>query len=230
MDHSKKLIKSTLINGLWKQNPGFIQLLGMCPLLAMSNSIVNATSLGLATIFVMIVSSGLISLLKGLIPYEIRIPIFILIIASVVTAIDAMMNAWLHSLYTILGIFIPLIVTNCIILARIEAFAIKNSLPISLLDALVMGAGLTIPLIALGAIREVIGQGTLLSGIDTIFPSLKPIVIMPIDYPGFLITLLPPGAFFILGMMIAVYNWINSYFEKKSEESQSSGISISQKV
>jgi electron transport complex protein RnfE len=197
-------------NSLWKQNPGLVQLLGMCPLLAMSNSVVNAAGLGLATVFVMGMSNYAVALLRGFIPYEIRIPVFILIIAALVTVVDFAMNAWLHDLYLVLGIFIPLIVTNCIVLARVEAFAAKNAAVASALDGAMMGLGLTLVLVALGAIRELVGQGTLLTGIDMVIPSAKPLQILSEDYPGFLVAILPPGAFFVLGLLIAGRNWIEA--------------------
>lgn len=197
-------------NSLWKQNPGLVQLLGMCPLLAMSNSVVNAAGLGLATVFVMALSNYAVSLLRSFIPYEIRIPVFILIIAALVTVVDFAMNAWLHDLYLVLGIFIPLIVTNCIVLARVEAFAAKNEAVASALDGAMMGLGLTLVLVALGAIRELIGQGTLFTGIEMIIPSAKPWQIFSEDYPGFLVAILPPGAFFVLGLLIAGRNWIEA--------------------
>ncbi len=197
-------------NSLWKQNPGLVQLLGMCPLLAMSNSIVNAAGLGLATVFVMGMSNYAVALLRSFIPYEIRIPVFILIIAALVTIVDFAMNAWLHDLYLVLGIFIPLIVTNCIVLARVEAFAAKNAAVASLLDGAMMGLGLTLVLVTLGAVRELIGQGTLFTGIEMLIPSAKPLQILSPDYPGFLVAILPPGAFFVLGMLIAGRNWIEA--------------------
>ncbi|MDD5250262.1 MAG: electron transport complex subunit E [Rhodocyclaceae bacterium] len=197
-------------NGLWKQNSGLVQLLGMCPLLAMSNSIVNAAGLGLATVFVMALSNYAVALLRSFIPYEIRIPVFILIIAALVTVVDFAMNAWLHQLYLVLGIFIPLIVTNCIVLARVEAFAAKNAAVAAALDGAMMGLGLTLVLVVLGAIRELVGQGTLLTGIEMIIPTAKPWQIMSADYPGFLVAILPPGAFFVLGLLIAGRNWLEA--------------------
>jgi len=197
-------------NGLWKQNAGIVQLLGMCPLLAMSNSIVNAAGLGIATIIVMALSSGTVSILRGFIPYEIRIPVFILIIAALVTGIDLAMNAWLHQLYLVLGIFIPLIVTNCIVLARVEAYAAKNPPLSATFDATMMGLGLTLVLVVLGAVRELVGSGTLFAGIEMLVPGAHAIQIMPADYPGFLVAILPPGAFFTLGCLIALRNWIDA--------------------
>jgi len=195
-------------NGLWKQNAILAQLLGLCPLLAVSGTMVNAVSLGLATILVMTVSSFAVSLLRGLIPYEIRIPIFILVIAALVTVVDLLFNAYLHDLYLVLGIFIPLIVTNCIVLARVEAFAAKNSAGLSAYDGAVMGVGFVWVIGLLGAIREFVGQGTLFSGIEMIVPGLSAWQILPEDYPGFLLAILPPGAFFVLGLMIAARNWL----------------------
>ena len=197
-------------NGLWKQNVILTQVLGLCPLLAISTSMVNAVSLGLATIVVMALSNLAISSLRQLIPYEIRIPVFILIIAALVTIIDLAFNAWLHDLYLVLGIFIPLIVTNCIVLARVEAYAAKNPVGASTLDGLAMGIGFVWVIGLLGLIREFIGQGTLFSGIEMIVPSLSAIQVLPDDYPGFLIAILPPGAFFVLGLMIAGRNWLDA--------------------
>ena len=196
-------------NGLWNQNPVLGQMLGLCSLLAISTSTVNAVSLGLATILVMGLANLIVSALRSFIPYEIRIPIFILIIAALVTVVDMAMNAWLHDLYLVLGIFIPLIVVNCIVLARVEAFAAKNSAGLSAFDGVMMGIGFVWVIGLLGAIREFIGQGTLFSGIDMVFPGATAWQILPEDYPGFLIAMLPPGAFFVLGLMIAGRNWMD---------------------
>jgi len=208
-------------NGLWKQNSGIVQLLGMCPLLAMSNSVVNAAGLGIATIAVMALSNWAVALLRSLIPYEIRIPVFILIIAALVTVVDLAMNAWLHSLYLVLGIFIPLIVTNCIVLARVEAFAAKNPPVASALDGAMMGLGLTLVLIVLGAVREFVGTGALFAGIDMIVPSARAVQILPADYPGFLVAVLPPGAFIVLGFLIALRNWIEARAERRRQRAMS---------
>lgn len=197
-------------NGIWKQNCGIVQILGLCPILAISTNIVNAVSLGLATILVMAMSNLVIAALRNFIPYEIRIPVFILIIAALVTVVDLAFNAYLHELYLVLGIFIPLIVTNCIVLARVEAFAAKNEPGNSTVDGIAMGIGLTLVLAVLGAMREVVGSGTLLSGIDMLIPGAQPIVLFGADYPGFLIAILPPGAFIALGCLIAGRNWIEA--------------------
>lgn len=194
-------------NGFWKQNPLLVQLLGLCPLLAISTSLVNAVSLGLATILVMLLANFAVASLRALIPYEIRIPVFVLIIAALVTVVDLSFNAFLHDLYLVLGIFIPLIVTNCIVLARVEAFAAKNGLAAATLDGVMMGVGFLWVIALIGGLRELIGQGTLFSGIEMIFPALSGIQVLPADYPGFLIMMLPPGAFFTLGLLIAGRNW-----------------------
>jgi electron transport complex protein RnfE len=197
-------------NGVWKQNTGVVQILGLCPILAVSNNIVNAVSLGLATILVMALSNLTIASLRNFIPYEIRIPVFILIIAALTTVVDLAFNAYLHELYLVLGIFIPLIVTNCIVLARVEAFAAKNEPGSSTIDGIAMGIGLTLVLTVLGAMREVVGSGTLLSGIDMLIPGAQPISLFGSDYPGFLVAILPPGAFFALGCLVAGRNWLEA--------------------
>ncbi|GAB1392855.1 electron transport complex subunit E [Rhodocyclaceae bacterium] len=201
-------LRPIIQNGLWDQNPVLGQMLGLCSLLAVSTTMVNAVSLGLATILVMAMSSLIVSTLRAFIPYEIRIPIFILIIAALVTVVDMAMNAWLHDLYLVLGIFIPLIVVNCIVLARVEAFAAKNPAGLSAFDGVMMGIGFVWVIGLLGAIREFVGQGTLFAGIEMIIPGAQAWQILPEDYPGFLLFILPPGAFFVIGVMIAGRNWL----------------------
>ena len=205
-------------NGLWKQNAGLAQLLGLCPILAISTSMVNAVSLGLATILVMALANLAVSALRNFIPYEIRIPVFVLIIAALVTVVDLSFNAYFHDLYLVLGIFIPLIVTNCIVLARVEAYAAKNDPLTSTVDGVMMGLGLVWVLGLLGAIRELLGAGTLFSGIEMIFPSLSAWNVFGEDYPGFLIAILPPGAFFALGCLIAAFNAINTHLAARTHK------------
>jgi electron transport complex protein RnfE len=199
-------------NGLWKQNPGVVQLLGLCPTLAVTSTVINGFSLGLATALVMAASNGAVAPVRRWVPDEIRIPVFILIIAALVTVIDLSMNAYMHPLHNVLGIFIPLIVTNCIVLARVEAFAAKNPTTPSILDGLFMGLGLTLVLSLLGGMRELMGKGTLFSGLDLAFgPAAKQFMVTVIpDYPGFLLAVLPPGAFIGLGLLIAGRNWMES--------------------
>lgn len=197
-------------NGIWKQNSSIVQILGLCPLLAVTTNAVNGIMLSLATIIVMAVANVAVASLRNFIPHEIRIPVFILIIAALVTVVDLMFNANLHELYLVLGIFIPLIVTNCIVLARVEAFAAKNPPLQSTLDGIFMGVGMLWTLALLGAMRELLGGGTLFSGVDMVFPDLQPIQLLPESYPGFLLAMLPPGAFILLGCMIAWKNWMDA--------------------
>ncbi|MDR1350975.1 MAG: electron transport complex subunit E [Zoogloeaceae bacterium] len=196
-------------NGVWKQNTSFAQILGLCPLLAISTSIVNAVMLSLATLIVMALSNVAVSSLRRLIPHEIRIPVFILIVAALVTIVDLLFNAWFHELYVILGIFIPLITTNCIVLARVEAFAGKQPPLESMFDGVFMGVGMLWSLALLGALRELIGNGALFSGIEMVIPGAKALQVLPEAYPGFLLALLPPGAFILLGCLIAGKNWLD---------------------
>ena len=181
----------------------------------MTTSMVNGFSLGLATAFVMCLSNASVSPVRQFIPKELRNPVFILIIAALVTIIDLSMNAYVHPLHLVLGIFIPLIVTNCIVLARVESFAAKNPTLPSALDGFMMGFGLACVLALLGGIRELVGKGTILSGIELIFPQAKALVIHVIpNYHGFLLAVLPPGAFIGLGCLIAARNWAGSRASK----------------
>jgi electron transport complex protein RnfE len=212
-------VKDILHNGLWKQNTGVVQLLGMCPLLAISNSVVNAVSLGLATTVVMALSGASISPIRNFVPNEVRIPVYILIIAMLVTVVQYLMNAYMYSLYIVLGIFIPLIVTNCIVLARIEAFAGKNPVLPAALDGFAMGMGLTAVLATLGGLREIFGHGTLFSGFDLALGDMAKgwvVTVIP-DYHGFLLAILPPGAFIVLGLLIAGRNYLTQRAEMKSK-------------
>ena len=197
-------------NGVWRQNTSLIQILGLCPLLAVTTNLVNGAMLSLATIIVMAISGAAVASLRYLIPHEIRIPVFILIVAALVTIVDLLFNANLHQLYLVLGIFIPLIVTNCIVLARVEAFANKNPPLQALFDGIFMGLGMLWTLALLGGLRELIGSGTLFAGIDMVFPALQALQLLPADYPGFLLTMLPPGAFILLGCLIAWKNWVEA--------------------
>lgn len=204
------IYKEITLNGLWKQNPGVVQLLGLCPTLAVTTTAVNGLSLGLATALVMAAANGSVSPVRKFVPNEIRVPVFILVIAALVTVIDLSINAFAHPLHKVLGIFIPLIVVNCIVLARVESFAAKNAPVPSMLDGFMMGSGLALVLGLLGAMREILGKGTLFSGIDLVFgPAAKQFTLTVIpDYHGFLLAVLPPGAFLGLGTLIAVKNWI----------------------
>lgn len=199
-------------DGLWHQNTGLVVLLGLCPLLAITNTATNGLGLGLATILTLVFSNLTVSLARGLLRPEIRIPAYVLIIASVVTVVQLLMQAWLYDLYRVLGIFIPLIVTNCAIIGRAEAFASRNTPLPSIADGFATGLGFCLALVTLGALREIIGQGTLFSQAGLMFGepgALLELTIIP-DHPGFLLALLPPGAFISLGVLIAGRNWLDS--------------------
>ena len=214
--------KELMKNGLWNNNPAIVQLLGLCPLLAVSATVTNALGLGLATTAVLVGSNLIVSLVRQWVPSEIRIPVFVMIIASLVTCVQLLMNAYTYGLYQSLGIFIPLIVTNCIIIGRAEAFASKNDPVPALLDGLWMGMGMTAALVVLGAIREVLGNGTLFDGADRLLgdwaASLR-IEVFSFD-SSFLLAILPPGAFIGVGFMIALKNVIDSKREQKAAKSQ----------
>jgi electron transport complex protein RnfE len=207
-----------LKEGLWGNNPGLVQLLGLCPLLAVTTNAINGLGLGLATLMTLVASNVTVSLIRNLVRPEIRIPVFVLVIASIVTVIELAMNAWLHDLYLILGIFIPLIVTNCAIIGRAESFASRHSVDRALLDGLAMGVGFTLVLVTLGGLRELIGQGTLLSQAHLMFGEFgRQLGVTVIDnYRGFLLAILPPGAFLGLGFLIAGANIINARREKQA--------------
>lgn len=208
-------------NGLWKQNPGVVQLLGLCPTLAVTTTVVNGVSLGLATALVMAASNGAVSPVRKFVPAEIRVPVFILVIAALVTVIDLTIHGFAEPLHKVLGIFIPLIVVNCIVLARVESFAAKNPPAPAILDGFMMGLGLTMVLGILGGMRELIGKGTLFSGLDLAFgPSFKSYVLtLIVDYHGFLLAILPPGAFLGLACLIAFRNWAGTRAPKPTQAS-----------
>ncbi len=203
--------KTLMTNGLWHNNPALVQLLGLCPLLAVSSTVTNALGLGIATTLVLLGSNVTVSLVRDYIPKEVRIPVFVMIIASLVTCIQLLMNAYTFGLYQSLGIFIPLIVTNCIIIGRAEAFASKNTPKLAAIDGLWMGLGMTGALVALGALREVLGNGTLFDGADRLlgdWASVLRIEIFTTD-TNFLLAMLPPGAFIGVGLLIALKNVID---------------------
>jgi len=216
--------KEIAVNALWKQNPGVVQLLGLCPTLAVTTTAVNGMSLGIATAVVMAASNGAVSPVRKLVPSEIRVPVFILVIAALVSIIDMSINAFAQPLHKVLGIFIPLIVVNCIVLARVESFAAKNTFVPSVLDGFMMGLGGTMVLGLLGGIREIFGKGTLFSGLDLVFgPGAKQFVLTVVpDYHGFLLAVLPPGAFLGLGALVALRNWAEVRKSAKTNTDQSS--------
>jgi Na+-translocating ferredoxin:NAD+ oxidoreductase subunit E len=198
-------------DGLWDNNVVFTQNLALCPLLAVTGTATNALGMGIATTFVMVGSNGLVSLARHLIPSEIRIPIFVLLIAALVTLVDLFLNAWLHELHKVLGLFIPLIVTNCVILGRAEAFASKQPVMLSCWDGFMMGAGFTLAMVALGAIREISSAGTLFANASVLLGEsfrFMEVTLLP-EYKGFLLTALPPGGFIVLGFLVAVKRMID---------------------
>jgi electron transport complex protein RnfE len=209
--------KELAIQGLWKNNPGIVQLLGLCPLLAVTGTIANALGLGLATLLVLICSNITVSAVRHWVPKEIRIPIFVLIIAAFVTCVQLLMNAYTFGIYQSLGIFLPLIVTNCAIIGRAEAYASKNPVKQAAFDGLMMGLGFALVLVILGAVREVLGQGTLFDGANLLLgdwaTSLR-IEVMQLDNQ-FLLAILPPGAFIAMGFLIAIKNAIDSKMKKQ---------------
>lgn len=204
--------RELLSQGLWRNNPTIVQLLGLCPLLAVSNTATNALGLGLATLLVLVCTNTMISLFRRQIPHEIRIPIYVMIIATTVTAVQLLMNAYTYSLYQSLGIFIPLIVTNCIVIGRAEAFASKNNVMHAAFDGFAMGLGMTLSLFVLGALREIIGNGTLFDGIHLLLGDWAKSLRIEFFHndSNLLLAILPPGAFIGLGIILAVKNVLES--------------------
>lgn len=203
--------KNLFTQGVWSNNSTLVQLLGLCPLLAVSNNVTNALGLGLATLLVLTITNTIISLFRKVIPHDIRIPIYLMIIATAVTTIQLLMNAFAFPVYQSLGIFVPLIVTNCIVIGRAEAFASKNSIAHSAFDGFAMGLGMTLSLVVLGAIREIIGNGTLFDDLDLLLGSWAKALRMDLLHldSGLLLAILPPGAFIGLGLILAVKNIID---------------------
>ena len=212
-------------NGLWDNNPALVQLLGLCPLLGVSNSVVNSIGLGLATIFVLVASNTFVSIIKNVTPTAIRLPTFVMIIAAAVTCIELLMQAYTYELYEILGIFLPLITTNCLILGRADGFACKNTVSASIYDGLMMGIGFALALYLLGAMRELIGTGALFANMDLLFgpAAVDWKITFSADYPQFLLAILPPGAFILTGLIIAAKNFID-YQIKQRQDARSEGI------
>jgi electron transport complex protein RnfE len=207
-------------DGLWDNNIVFSQSIGLCPLLAVTGTATNGLGMGLATTAVMVVCSAMISHGRALIPPEIRIPIFVVMIAMVVTLVDMVMNAWMHEMHKVLGLFIPLIVTNCAILGRAEAYASRHPVRASTLDGLMMGLGFTLALVVLGAVREILGAGTLFASATLLmgesFRWLETVLIP--EYRGFLLMALPPGGFLALGFILAGKKMLDRRLAARSRE------------
>jgi Na+-translocating ferredoxin:NAD+ oxidoreductase subunit E len=206
------------VNGLWKNNPAMVQLLGLCPLLAVTGTVVNALGLGIATCLVLLTSNTAVSLIRNVTAESVRLPTFVMIIAAAVTCIELLMQAFSYELYEILGIFLPLITTNCVILGRADGFARKNALAPAFFDGLMMGAGFTFVLLILGALRELIGTGALFANMDLLFgpAAANWQWVLFDDYPPFLLAILPPGAFIFTGLIIAMKNVIDTRIERRA--------------
>ncbi|MEA3242154.1 MAG: electron transport complex subunit E [Pseudomonadota bacterium] len=208
-NQEEKITPDTFLRGLWEENPVFVMLLGMCPVLAVTNSAINALAMGLATTFVLLCSSSLVSLFRKLIPKQVRIATYIVIIATFVTIVDYSIQAISLDLYNALGAFIQLIVVNCMILGRAEAYASKQRLGATIVNGLGMGVGFTIALLCLGSVREILGAGSLF-GFPLFAENFQPWVVM----------ILPPGGFFVLGGWLLLFNWYRQYRERKLMEQQ----------
>lgn len=215
-------------NGLWKNNPALVQLLGLCPLLAVTNTVVNALGLAAATLFVLVTSNLSVSLVRNVVPNTVRLPVFVLIIAAAVTTIELLMQAYTYALFEVLGIFLPLITTNCVILGRADAFASKNPVLPAVYDGLMMSLGFGAVLLVLGAVRELLGSGTLFADMDLLFgPGASHWQLTLSEaYPGFLLAILPPGAFIVMGLLIAAKNSIDSRHERAASVKASPSTSV----
>ena len=214
---SQTSYRDIALQGLWKNNPGLVQLLGLCPLLAVTGSVVNALGLGIATMMVLAGSNLAVSLIRNSVSDAVRLPTFVMIIAAFTTCTELLMQAFTFELYQILGIFIPLIVTNCVILGRADAFASKNPPLPAAVDGLMMGSGFLLVLLAIGSIREIIGSGTFLANMHLLFGETArgwQINVFGENYRGFLVAILPPGAFLVAGLLIALKNIIDARIQK----------------
>lgn len=225
-------LKKITVDGLWKNNPALVQMLGLCPLLAVSASVVNALALGLATAAVLTMSNTAVSLIRNHTTDTVRLPTYILLIAAFTTCIEFVMHAFTYDLYLTLGIFISLIVTNCNVLGRADGFAAKNPVLPSAVDGLMTGLGFACVLVVLGAIREVIGQGTLFADMHLLFGEVARdwTIHLNRDYPGFLFAILPPGAFVFMGLLIALKNVIDKRMAERAKAQQPATVAVSRRV
>ncbi|MCR6651007.1 MAG: electron transport complex subunit E [Cellvibrionaceae bacterium] len=221
------------LQGLWKNNPGLVQLLGLCPLLAVTGSVVNALGLGLATMLVLTGSNLAVSLIRHSVSDAVRLPAFVMIIAAFTTCTELLMQAFTYELYQILGIFIPLIVTNCVILGRADAFASKHPPLPAIADGLMMGVGFLLVLVAIGSIREIIGAGTWLANMHLLFGEAArswQINLFGDNYRGFLVAILPPGAFLVAGLLIALKNIVDAHIQQRLAASRNQVPKTSRRV
>ena len=234
VDNSDKVdYREITKNGLWSNNAALVQLLGLCPLLAVSGSVVNALGLGLATLLVLMGSNVAVSLIRHAVSDAVKLPAFVMIIASFTTCTELIMQAYTYELYQILGIFIPLIVTNCAILGRADAFACKNSVLPSAIDGFMMGMGFLCVLVVLGAIREILGSGTLFADMHLLFGDMAQswkLTVFGENYPGFLVAILPPGAFLVTGFLIALKNVVDNRIDKRKAANKEQPVKGSKRV
>ncbi len=220
------------IDGLWRNNPALVQLLGLCPLLAASGTVATALGLGLATTLVLMLSGLAVSLVRAAVPDAVRLPVFVLIIATAVTCIELLMQAYAYELFELLGIFLPLIVTNCAVLARAERFASRHPPGPALYDGFIMGVGFTGVLLVLGVVRELLASGALFADMDLLFgpdASSWRIVLWP-DYQPFLLAALPPAAFILTGLLIALKNLVDTHLQRRRAAAQPAPVKGARRV
>ncbi|MHA7817036.1 MAG: electron transport complex subunit E [Pseudohaliea sp.] len=229
---SEHVYRDLSLNGLWKNNPALVQLLGLCPLLAVTGSVVNALGLAAATLFVLVCSNTAVSLIRNVVSDAVRLPAFVMIIASAVTCTELLMQAYAYELYQILGIFLPLITTNCVILGRADGYASKNPLGRSIFDGAMMGLGFGVVLVLLGALREIFGTGALFADMDLLFgpAAANWKVVLVEGYQPFLLAILPPGAFIFTGLLIALKNRIDSGIERRAAAGRAAPVQGSKRV
>jgi electron transport complex protein RnfE len=229
---SEHVYRDLSLNGLWKNNPALVQLLGLCPLLAVTASVVNALGLAAATLFVLVCSNTAVSLIRNVVSDAVRLPAFVMIIASAVTCTELLMQAFAYELYQILGIFLPLITTNCVILGRADGYASKNPLGRSVFDGAMMGLGFGVVLVLLGALRELFGTGALFADMDLLFgPAAASWKIVLVEgYQPFLLAILPPGAFIFTGLLIALKHRIDSGIERRAAARREAPVRGSKRV
>ena len=224
--------KDLSLNGLWKNNPAIVQLLGLCPLLAVTGSVVNSIGLGLATIVVLVCSNTAVSIIRNIVSDAVRLPAFVMIIAAAVTCIELLMQAFAYELYQILGIFLPLITTNCVILGRADGFAARNRVMPALYDGFIMGIGFALVLVLLGAMRELLGTGVLFANMDLLFgPAAASWEITVFsNYEPFLLAILPPGAFIFTGLIIVLKNIVDDRIKKYQDAMKERPVKGSKRV
>jgi len=211
--------KTIVRDGIWDNNVVFAQMLALCPLLAVTSTATNGLGMGLASMAVMVMSSFIVSMMRDMITKEVRLPVFVLLIATIVTLVDMTMNAWMHEMHKVLGLFIPLIVTNCAILGRVEAFASHQPINKAMADGFFMGLGFTVALVVVGATREILGSGTLFANASLLLGEVFSFMEITVfsNYGGFLLMILPPGAFIALGFILAGKRMIDARLSRDED-------------